>query len=163
MTNRNWTKSVVIEVWTGVKMWEQVWKGLNRFEQVRTGVNRCEQVWRGMNRCEQVWTGVDRCEQAWKGLNRFEQVSTVFPRPWVARCPNFAYPSTKLHQLYTFGKPLNVCGMPRVLLYIHSFETLLNIFLKAFQPILLRKYMGKQRLKDKNSGIMRADMEWIVT
>ena len=45
----------------------------------------------------------------------------------------------------------------------HGFETLLNIFLEAFQPILLRKYRGEQRLKDNNSGIMRADMEWIVT
>ena len=45
----------------------------------------------------------------------------------------------------------------------HGFETLLNIFLEAFQPILLRKYVGKQRLKDNNSGIMRADMKWIMT
>ena len=73
-------------------------------------------MWTGVNRCEQVWTGVNRCEQVWTGLNKSEQVwSTVFLRPWAARCPNFAYPSTKLLHLYTLQKPLNVRGITRVL------------------------------------------------
>ena len=102
---------------TGVDRCEQVWKGVNRREQVWTGVNRCEQVWTGRNRWEQVGTGGNRREKFWPGLNKLEQVwSAVFPRRWVARSPKFAYPSTKLHQLYTFWKPLNFRGITWVLL-----------------------------------------------
>ena len=81
--------------------------GVNRCEQVWTVVNSCEQLWTGVNRYERVWTSGNRCEKFWPGFNSCtkaalsEQVwSTVFPRGWVARSPNFAYPSTKLHHYF---------------------------------------------------------------
>ena len=109
------------QLWTSVKSCEKVcerlWTGVKRCEQLWTGGNRWEQVWTSVNRWEKMWTIVNRCEKFWTGLNKWEQVwSTVFLRPWAAPCLNFAYPSTKLLHHYTLQKPLNVRGIPQILL-----------------------------------------------
>ena len=73
------------------------------------------------SRCEQVWTDVDRCEKFRTGLNKSEKVwSTVFPRPWAARCTNFALPFDQATPGVHFQNPLNVCGIPRVLHFYFS-------------------------------------------
>ena len=51
-----------------------------------------------------------------KCLVQGHNASGYFSWTVIARSLNFAYILTKLHQLYTFGKPLNVRGITRVLL-----------------------------------------------
>ena len=47
-------------------------------------------------RDERTWSCiVDRWRQVRTGLDKSEQVwSTIFPQPWVKRCPNLAHPKT---------------------------------------------------------------------